>query len=102
MRSTTLSLSAATILLAINSGRSYGFDIMEFTGLPSGTVYPALRRLEEARLIRSDWEATESSGGPPRKHYKITPAGRLAGARSLERFPMLAYIGEASASAPKR
>ena len=26
------------------------------TGLPSGTVYPALRRLEDARLVRATWE----------------------------------------------
>src|SRR5947209_7280058 len=29
---------------------------MEVTGLPSGTVYPALRRMERDKLIRSHWE----------------------------------------------
>lgn len=89
-----LSLSAAAILLAIHSGRRYGFDIMEVTGLPSGSVYPALRRLEAAKLIRSDWETCVASGGPERKYYKITPAGRLTSGRALERFPMLSYLGE--------
>jgi len=36
----------------------YGFSVMEMTGLPSGTVYPAMRRLERDELIRSHWETT--------------------------------------------
>ena len=41
-----LSHTAAMILQAISAGYVYGFSIMEVTGLPSGTVYPAMRRLE--------------------------------------------------------
>ena len=41
-----LSHTAALILQTISQGYCYGFDIMDVTGLPSGTVYPALRRLE--------------------------------------------------------
>ena len=41
-----LSHTAAMILQAIDAGLVYGFSIMEITGLPSGTVYPAMRRLE--------------------------------------------------------
>jgi len=48
-----LSHTSAMILQAISSGHIYGYTIMEVTGLPSGTVYPALRRLEGDRLIRS-------------------------------------------------
>ena len=36
----------ALILQALDNGYYYGFDIMDVTGLPSGTVYPALRRME--------------------------------------------------------
>src|SRR3984957_3770751 len=46
MSNPRLSHSAALILKAISLGYRYGFDVMEVTGLPSGTVYPALRRLE--------------------------------------------------------
>jgi hypothetical protein len=53
---TKLSHTAAMILQAIGAGVGYGFSIMEMTGLPSGTVYPAMRRLERDRLIRSQWE----------------------------------------------
>ena len=69
MPDTSLSLSAAAILQAIDHGYGYGFDIMDATGLPSGTVYPALRRMEAAGLIASRWEvgrrrADATSGHP--------------------------------------
>ena len=51
-----LTHTAALILQALDAGYVYGFSIMETTGLPSGTVYPALRRLEQNDLIRSQWE----------------------------------------------
>ena len=51
-----LSHSAALILKALSLGYCFGLDIMEATGLPSGTVYPALRRLERYGLVESKWE----------------------------------------------
>jgi PadR family transcriptional regulator PadR len=45
--------TAAMILQAIVAGFSNGFSIMEMTGLPSGTVYPAMQRPECDDLIRS-------------------------------------------------
>ncbi len=41
----SLSFSAVTILQALASGYRYGFDVMDATVLPSGTVYPSLSRL---------------------------------------------------------
>jgi PadR family transcriptional regulator PadR len=38
-----------------------------------GTVYPLLTRLKNDGLLNYRWE--ESTGGPPRKYYKITPLG---------------------------
>ena len=52
-----LSHTSALILQTISQGYCYGFDIMDVTGLPSGTVYPALRRLERERLIRPSGKA---------------------------------------------
>ena len=46
-----LSHTAAMILQTIHAGQIYGFSVMEATGLPSGTVYPAMRRLERDGLI---------------------------------------------------
>ena len=71
----------ALVLQAVASGRHYGFDIMEACGLPSGTVYPALRRLEREGLLRSDWEKTKdahAAGRPRRRTYRLTNTGREA------------------------
>lgn len=68
----------ALILRAVASGYGYGFDIMESCGLPSGTVYPALRRLEKAGLLASRWEAEEQAHGdgrPRRRIHELTPEG---------------------------
>ena len=45
-----LTYSTTVILQAIANGYLYGFDIIDITGMPGGTVYPALRRLDEAGL----------------------------------------------------
>src|SRR5947209_7787826 len=51
--------------------RSNGvFDLKE------GTLYPALRRLEERGFVRSRWQEAES--GVPRKYYRLTDRGRTA------------------------
>ena len=80
------------VLLALADGVSYGFDIMEATGLPSGTVYPILARLESRGLAESDWEdpqAHREEGRPARRYYRITAAGRSELAAGLERFRAL-------------
>lgn len=94
MKAAPLSLTAAIILLAVENGHRYGFEIMETTGLPSGTIYPALRRLEQAKLIRSDWEeaAAAESHGPPRKYFRVTADGRAALEAAGKRFPAVAQL----------
>lgn len=95
-----LTHTAALILQVIHSGVVYGYTIMDTTGLPSGTVYPALRRLERDGLIRSQWEPAsqaEDQNRPPRKYYKLTADGRAALAASRKRYPLLAKLMPASA-----
>ncbi len=87
MSSIRMTQITALVLRAIASGHQYGFDVMEACGLPSGTVYPALRRLEKAGLLRSGWEDEEeahSAGRPKRRTYRLTGTGReaLAGAEA--------------------
>jgi DNA-binding PadR family transcriptional regulator len=82
----------ALILQAVDSGFVYGFSIMEMTGLPSGTIYPAMRRMEEDQLIRSRWERQEIADReqrPPRKYYQLTSAGKTALETSMKRYPLL-------------
>jgi DNA-binding PadR family transcriptional regulator len=87
-----LSHTAALILQALDAGYVYGFSIMETTGLPSGTVYPALRRLEQNELIRSQWEkqsTADEEQRPARKYYKLSAAGRTTLEASRRRYPLL-------------
>ncbi len=44
------------------------------------TVYRCLDRLEERGLIESSTAADQRSGGPPRRVFRLTDAGRLAAA----------------------
>jgi DNA-binding PadR family transcriptional regulator len=75
----SLRRATALILLALRRGHSYGFEIMDVTGLASGSVYPALRRLEREGLVMSRWEQTDAPdrgpGRPTRRVYELTPAG---------------------------
>ena len=82
----------ALILKAIDSGFVYGFSIMEMTGLPSGTIYPAMRRMEEDQLIRSRWERqaiADRELRPPRKYYQLTSTGKAALETSRKRYPLI-------------
>jgi PadR family transcriptional regulator, regulatory protein PadR len=90
-----LSHTAAIILQAIGAGHVYGFSVMETTGLASGTVYPALRRLEREGLIRSQWEAqtvADASQRPARKYYRITRSGEATLRASQKRYPLLTRL----------
>jgi len=87
-----LSHTAAIILQAIHAGSIYGFSVMEMTGLPSGTVYPAMRRLERDGLIKSEWEKqaiADKELRPPRKYYKLTKTGKATLESSQKRYPLL-------------
>jgi DNA-binding PadR family transcriptional regulator len=62
---------------------------MDATGLPSGTVYPVLGRLERDGYVRSKWESqavAQREKRPPRRYYEITAAGSRALAASLEHY----------------
>jgi DNA-binding PadR family transcriptional regulator len=73
-----------TLLLAVlESGPRHGYAVIEALratsggalDLPTGTVYPALHRLERAGLIASSWQTV---GGRRRRDYRLTPSGRAA------------------------
>jgi PadR family transcriptional regulator PadR len=82
----------ALVLQALAAGRHYGFDLMDATGLPSGTVYPILRRLDREGLARSRWERQEIAQReqrPPRRYYEITGAGETLLREALARYRAL-------------
>lgn len=94
-----MTYATALVLQALDSGHRYGFDIIDVTNLKSGTVYPLLRRLEEAGVIRSKWEhvsISRSSNRPPRKYYELTKAAETSVVTAKERFPSLSALPAAN------
>jgi DNA-binding PadR family transcriptional regulator len=86
----------ALVLEALAAGRHHGFDIMDATDLPSGTVYPILRRLEEDGLARARWErerVARREQRPPRRYYELTAAGMAKLADARARFRAMAALG---------
>lgn len=82
----------ALVLQALSQGFHYGFDIMDATGLPSGTVYPILRRLDREGLLQSSWEDpadAQKQQRPPRRYYAITPDGERMLADATARYHTL-------------
>jgi len=83
-----LSYNGAVVLQAIAQEHRYGFEIMRAAHLPSGTVYPLLRRLEASGMVASRWERASDAqreGRPPRRYYEATPEGATALAEARER-----------------
>ena len=82
MRAETLKGHLDGMLLAsLEAGPRHGYAIMEALragsggqfDLPTGTIYPALRRLERAGLVHGTWA---EAGGRRRRVYELTAAGR--------------------------
>ncbi|WP_405144347.1 helix-turn-helix transcriptional regulator [Sphaerisporangium sp. NBC_01403] len=71
------------LLAALEQGPLHGYAVKESLreategriDLPTGTVYPALHRLERAELIAGSWSVV---GGRRRRTYELTEAGRTA------------------------
>jgi PadR family transcriptional regulator PadR len=73
-----LTYPTTLVLHAIASGFQHGFDIIDATELPSGTVYPILRRLEREGLVSAHWEdvaIAREEQRPPRRYYELTATG---------------------------
>lgn len=91
----TPSVGSIMILHALARGHGHGFDIQAETGLTSGTVYPALERLEVEGLATSSWEDAERAREekrPPRRYYQITPRGKQALIEAMDRYGALAPV----------
>ena len=87
-----LTYPTALVLTALAEGYHHGFDVMDATGLPSGTVYPILRRLDREGLLESSWEMqsrAQQEQRPPRRYYAITAAGQRMLASATARYPTL-------------
>jgi PadR family transcriptional regulator PadR len=98
-RMTTPVLKVIAALLADADGEHYGLELMQETGLPSGTLYPILSRLDRAGWVTARWEGLDpaAEGRPNRRYYRLTADG-VAVARA-EVDAMQARM--AKATAPK-
>jgi len=95
-----LSHTALFVLQALAKGHRFGFEVMDATELPSGTVYPALRRLESMGLVDSEWEDDDEAraeGRPRRRNYQLTLGGRarLSEARAKAKVVARLFRGRA-------
>jgi PadR family transcriptional regulator PadR len=91
-----LTYPTALVLQALLDGRHHGFDIMDATGLPSGTVYPILRRLDAEGYVRSKWEkegAARKEQRPARRYYELTAGGGTMAREAVTRARAMAAAG---------
>lgn len=73
----------ALLLATLEDGPRHGYSVKEALrvgsdgqiDLPTGTIYPALRRLEQQGLITGTWD---TAGPRARRTYTLTSAGRTA------------------------
>ena len=94
-RKRALGAATVAIMKAIQDGRRFGLDIMDETGLASGTVYPTLARMEARAYLESEWEgedAAKAAGRPPRRYYRITPEGTTALLEAVEHLAAMAGL----------
>jgi PadR family transcriptional regulator, regulatory protein PadR len=90
-----LTYPTTLVLQALLQGHHHGFDIMDATALPSGTVYPILRRLEAEGCVRSRWERegeARKEQRPPRRYYDLTSHGRSVASEAIGRYRALAEV----------
>jgi transcriptional regulator len=83
------------VLQTLRWGPSHGYAISQAIRAGSndvflvetGSLYPALHRLEKRRLIRSDWRVSDNKQRA--KYYRLTPAGRRHLTREASRWNQL-------------
>jgi DNA-binding PadR family transcriptional regulator len=85
LRMTTSVLKVVAALLAETGAERYGLQLMQDTGLPSGTLYPILVRLERAGWVESRWEEVDpaAEGRPTRRYYRLTGDGAVQARREV-------------------
>ena len=85
-RRSNISKQTRTVLQALlERGQDwcYGYELMERTGIASGTLYPMLIRLSDQGNLEARWTPSPHEGKPPRHAYRLTSSG-LALARTIQ------------------
>lgn len=98
-----LGYATVAVMRAIADGAGYGLDVMERTGLPSGTVYPTLGRLEKRGYVKGRWEEegrARLEGRPRRRYYRLTEEGVAALGVAIDGYRALAGDGGLGGGVP--
>lgn len=77
-------LAVLEALLEKPTEERYGLDLMDATGLSSGTLYPTLHRLVASGWLEKTRDAPSESGGSGRRLYRLTGVGQLASQEIIE------------------
>jgi DNA-binding PadR family transcriptional regulator len=85
VRITLQTLQVLRVLLRDPAGGYYGLEISRESGLPTGSIYPILTRLETAGWITSAWERIDESkeGRRRRRYYQLTAPGTRQAKKAL-------------------
>lgn len=83
------------ILQTLQWGPQHGYGIgnaihaysNELLKVETGSLYPALHRLEKQGWVKSEWKATDA--GQRAKYYRLTPAGKKQLASEADRWSQL-------------
>lgn len=82
-----MTLQTQAVLAVLLERETWGFELSKESGLPAGTIYPILQRLNAAKWVTSRWEpadAAQEEGRPPRRYYSLTTEGRARAVHALE------------------
>ena len=83
------------VLQTLRWGPAHGYSITQAIRSASndafhvntGSLYPALHRLERRRLVRAEWKTSDNNQRA--KYYRLTPAGKRHLAREQSRWKQL-------------
>jgi PadR family transcriptional regulator, regulatory protein PadR len=86
MQMTVPTLKVLAVLVADPLGEHYGLELCRAAGLPGGTIYPILARLEQAGWLDSAWEDIDEheAGRRRRRYYKLTDEGAQRARHALQ------------------
>ena len=87
LRFTTTTRLVLSALLEDPAREVYGLQLMESTGLQSGTLYVILKRLQGHGWLTARWEErnAKAEGRPLRRYVKLTDEGVRQAREALER-----------------
>ena len=73
------------VFLSDPNGQHYGLELAEQAGIPIGSIYPILARLETAGWLASDWEKIDEAkeGRRARRYYRLTTLGHGSASEQL-------------------